>query len=246
MSDRVGGAAAEMDGEVWDLENLAAATGLCDWMFAQFSEAVRGCVLEVGAGIGTFSERLLEQGASDLLLVEPEAACMAVLEQRFGADERVELAADFLPDSPALKARPGSFDFALCQNVLEHIPDHQGAAGAIADALKPGGQIGVLVPAHPRLFGRLDEGYGHERRYTRETLLALLEGAGLNVNSILSFNLLGVPGWWVKNRFGSPGVDPRSLRVYERLLTVWRPLEQRLRPRVGLSLVALATKPSQL
>jgi SAM-dependent methyltransferase len=234
--------ADEAQGEVWDLESLAAASGLCDWMFAQFSSVVSGNVLEIGAGIGTFSERLLDHGAAKLLLVEPEPACMAVLERRFAADDRVELAQDLLPDSPALQARLGEFDFALCQNVLEHIPDHEAAVAAIADGLRPGGQIGVLVPAHPRLFGRLDRGYGHERRYTRETLLDLLEGAGLSVEDIHSFNLLGVPGWWVKSRVGSPSVDARSLRVYERLLKIWRPLEEKIHPPFGLSLIALAEK----
>ncbi len=244
MSKEPSAPAGEPLGEVWDLQNLAEATRLCGWMLDQFSGAIGGSVLEVGAGIGTFSERLLERGASDLLLIEPEPACMEVLERRFSGDERVELSQDILPDSPALLARPASFDFALCQNVLEHIREQEAAIGAIADALKPGGRIGVLVPAHPSLFGRLDRGYGHERRYTRESLRAVLEGSGLVVEDLHSFNLLGIPGWWVKNRVGSPGVDARSLRVYERLLRVWRPIEERLRPSVGLSVVAVARKPA--
>lgn len=231
------------DGEVWDLENLARATRLCDWMFDQFAGLVGDSALEIGAGIGTFSERLLESGASDVLLIEPEPACMAVLERRFSGDERVRLARDLLPGSPALRARPESFDFALCQNVLEHIADHDAAVAAIARGLRPGGRLGVLVPAHPSLYGRLDRGYGHERRYTRNGLRAVLEGAGLAVEDVRSFNLLGVPGWWVKNRIGSAGVDARSLRVYERLLRAWRPIEDRMRPRFGLSLVAVAVKP---
>jgi SAM-dependent methyltransferase len=232
-------------GEVWDLENLAAATGLCDWMFDQFAEAAAGNVVEIGAGIGTFSERLLDRGVSQLLLVEPEPACMAVLQQRFSADSRVELSQDMLPESPSLKSRASSVDFVLCQNVLEHIPDQDAAVGAMADGLRPGGTLGILVPAHPRLFGRLDRSYGHQRRYTREGLCGVLEGAGLEVEDIHSFNLLGVPGWWLKNRVGTPGVDARSLRIYERLLRGWRPIEERIEPGVGLSLVALARKPDR-
>jgi SAM-dependent methyltransferase len=243
MSEESPAPAEEALGEVWDLQNLANATGLCDWMLDQFSGAIAGSVLEVGAGIGTFSERLLQRGASELLLVEPEPACMAILERKFAADERVVLSQDTLPDSPALLARPASFDFALCQNVLEHIREQEAATGAIADALKPGGRIGILVPAHPALFGRLDRGYGHERRYTHESLRAVLERAGLVVEDLHSFNLLGVPGWWIKNRVGSPGVDARSLRIYERLLRFWRPIEERLRPKLGLSVVAVARKP---
>jgi len=232
------------DGELWDLENLAAATGLCDWMFDQFAELVHGSVLEIGSGIGTFSQRLLDAGATDALLIEPESDCMAVLERRFSGDERVALSTDLLPGSAALEARPEAFDFALCQNVLEHIPDDGAALAAVVAALKPGAKIGVLVPAHPSLFGRLDEGYGHQRRYTRESLLALIGDGGLVVDDVHFFNLLGVPGWWVKSRFGTPGIDTRSLRVYELLLRPWRPLEERLRPPAGLSLVALASKPA--
>jgi SAM-dependent methyltransferase len=235
----------EASGEVWDLENLAAAKGLCDWMFDQFAGAVSGNVVEIGAGIGTFSDRLLSAGAARLLLIEPETACMAVLEQRFSGDRRVDLSRDTLPASPALGARQSSVDFVLCQNVLEHIPRDDLAIAAIASSLRPGGRLGVLVPAHPRLFGRLDEGYGHQRRYTRETLSAVLEGAGLEVENVHSFNLLGVPGWWLKNRVGSPGVDARSLRVYEKLLRAWRPIEERIELPVGLSLVALARKPAR-
>jgi len=234
--------AAEL-GEVWDLENLAAAEGLCDWMFAQFSGLAAGSVIEAGTGIGTFSDRLLARDVSELLLVEPEPACMAVLRERFEGQPRVQLAAEVLPDSPAVRERAGSVDFVLCQNVLEHIPDDRVALGAIAAALKPGGRLGLLVPAHPRLYGRLDRGYGHERRYTRAVLRDAVEAAGLRVGELRSFNLLGVPGWWLKNRIGSPGVDRRSLRAYEVLLRAWRPLEERLRPHVGLSLIAIAEKP---
>jgi SAM-dependent methyltransferase len=236
--------ASPEDGELWDLENLAAATGLCDWMFDQFARLVHGYVLEIGAGIGTFSQRLLDAGATGALLIEPEADCMAFLERRFSADERVELSTDLLPDSAALQGRPEAFDFALCQNVLEHIPDDGAALAAVVDALKPGGGVGILVPAHPMLFGRLDEKYEHQRRYTRDSLQALLRSAGLAVEEIRFFNLLGVPGWWVKSRFGTPGIDSRSLRAYELLLRPWRPLEGILRPPAGLSLVALASKPA--
>jgi hypothetical protein len=38
-------------------------------------------------------------------------------------------------------------------------------------------------------------------------------------------------------------LDPRSLAVYEQLVRVARPLEDRLRPPWGLSLVAIGRKP---
>ena len=229
--------------ELWDLETLAQAHRLGDWMFEQFSGFVRGEAVEVGAGIGTFSERLLAAGAESLLLVEPEPACAGELRSRLGADPRVEVAEELLPESPALAARAGRADFVVCQNVLEHIDDDAGAVAAMAAALKPGGHMTLLVPAHPRLYNRLDRSYEHHRRYTRERLAGLVDGAGLELEALYSFNLLGVPGWWLQGFRQSPGIDLRSLRVYEALLRAWKPIERRVRLPWGLSMIAHATRP---
>ena len=232
-----------MSDDLWDLEALAAARGLGDWQFAQAAPYARGTVAEVGAGIGTFSDRLLAAGVERLLLVEPEPACVEHLRARFGADPRVSIADETLPHAPALAGLAGACDLVLCQNVLEHIADDGAALAAMGAALRPEGVVVVLVPAHPRLFGALDRAYCHERRYTRERLTRLAAETGLDVVSLVSFNALGIAGWWVKTRFSpQPRLDPASLRWYERLLRVWRPVEDRIRPRlrVGLSLVLVA------
>src|SRR5205814_5530541 len=111
--------------EIWDLQNLARARRLGDWMFSQFADLVRGRVAEVGAGIGTFSERLVGAGAQDLLLIEPEPGCADHLTARFANRAGVEIAAETVPGSIALQARSGSVVFILCQNVPEHVVYHR-------------------------------------------------------------------------------------------------------------------------
>ncbi len=232
--------------ELWDLENLRAARRLCDWMYQQFSGFVDGVVVEVGAGIGTFSERLLaHQSVTELVLVEPEDACIEILTDTFASDPRVTVVGETLPDSPALLSRAGEVDFLLCQNVLEHIEQEAPAVRAMAEALRPGGHLTLLVPAHPRLYGNLDRTYGHHRRYTRERLRGVVAGAGLEIVDLYSFNLLGVPGWWVNRLRRSPQISRRSLLAYEALLRVWQPIERRRRPPWGLSLIAHARKPTR-
>jgi SAM-dependent methyltransferase len=235
--------ASSGEDELWDLENLARARGLSAWMFEQFAPFVRGEVVEVGAGIGTFSQRLLEAGAQRLLLVEPAPACAAALRARFASDPRVEVAGEVLPGSPALRARAGRADFVLCQNVLEHIADDAAAIAAMGAALRPGGHLSVLVPAHPRLYNRLDRRFGHERRYTRERLARVVQEGGLEVEALYAFNLLGVAGWLASSLRRAPALTPASLRAYEALLPVWRPIERRLRPRWGLSWIVHARRP---
>jgi len=229
--------------DLWALRQLAGARRLQDWMFSVLGPSRPGPMLEIGAGIGTFSRLLLDAGAAPLVIVEPEEACAAELQRLFAGDGRVELAQDFLPQADAVRSRPGAFRYALAQNVLEHIEDDAGALTAVVDALEPGGELALLVPAHPFLYGRLDERFGHFRRYTRPRLRALVREAGAELTSLRSFNLLGVPGWWIAGRTRWLDIGEGSLRTYEALVRYWRPCEELLRPPIGLSLVARARKP---
>ncbi|HWQ01206.1 MAG TPA: class I SAM-dependent methyltransferase [Gaiellaceae bacterium] len=228
---------------LYDLAAFADARRLADWQFAQFERHVGPRTAEIGAGIGTFSERLLASGVEELLLIEPEEPSARILEARFGGDRRVRVVREGLPESPTLVRAPSSFDFLLCQNVLEHIEDDEAAVGAMAAALRPGGILGILVPGHPRLYGSVDAAYGHFRRYTTGAVAKVLTIAGLELLELRPFNLLGVPGWWVRSH-GATSIDRRSLVVYEAMLRLWRPIEDRIRPRWGLSVVALARKPA--
>jgi SAM-dependent methyltransferase len=228
---------------LWDLEELARARNLCDWMFEQFAPHVGPRTVEVGAGIGTFTHRLLMAGAEEVLVVEPEPACVSTLGRRLAGDTRVTVAVEQLPDAPTLASTRGEWDYVLCQNVLEHIEDDHAAMSAMAAGLRPGGRLTVLVPAHPRLYGALDRTFGHHRRYTRERLRDVVESAGLVITDLHAFNLLGVPGWWVKNRRGAGEIGSGALRAYEALLRAWRPVERRMRPPWGLSVIAHAQRP---
>ena len=86
-----------------ELENLAQARRYGAWLYDTFAAHVPGArVLEVGAGIGTFSGRMLDDGARELVLIEPEDRCADVLDERFGGDPR----GDGEPRSPARCAVP--------------------------------------------------------------------------------------------------------------------------------------------
>jgi SAM-dependent methyltransferase len=131
----------------------------------------------------------------------------------------------------------------ICQNVLEHIDDDAAAVNAMAGALAPGGRLVLLVPAHPRLYGRLDLAYGHHRRYTKERLRALAQGAGLDVGRLHFFNAAAAPGWWLtSHRGGRENIGDTSLNAFERLVPLLARIEERRRPPFGLSLVMHATR----
>jgi hypothetical protein len=53
-----------------------------------------------------------------------------------------------------------------------------------------------------------------------------------------------VPGWGFAGRTSKLSMTDRSLRLYDALVRFWRPVEELLRPPVGLSLEVRARKPS--
>lgn len=227
----------------WDLDNLAEAQRFVDWTASEVLTHARGRVAEVGSGIGTYSARMLERGADSLLCVEPDEACLGVLQSVFEDEPRVTIAAEKLPAAPTLEAHAGQLDAVVSQNVIEHIEDDVAAVRAMAAALRPGGVLSLQVPAHPSLYGALDRVYGHYRRYTRKSLTQVLEAAGLEVIELRSFNLLGVLGWLANRNRSAPRVSRGAIKVFEAMLSVWRPIEERLRPRFGLSLLVHARRP---
>src|SRR5919106_162271 len=105
--------------------------------------------------------------------------------------------------------------------------------------LRPAGRAVVLVPALPALFGSLDEELGHQRRYTREGLTSKMQKAGLRVQQLFYFNLVGTFGWWLNARVRKvPRIPVGQLRYFDKLVPILRTEDLMPLP-FGQSLVAV-------
>ena len=84
-------------------------------------------------------------------------------------------------DGTALPFADATFDWAFALDILEHLDEDGRAARELHRVLRPGGRLLITVPAFPALWGTQDDVSHHRRRYTRPTLLALVRGAGFDV-----------------------------------------------------------------
>ncbi|HET7349643.1 MAG TPA: class I SAM-dependent methyltransferase [Marmoricola sp.] len=73
------------------------------------------------------------------------------------------------------------FDVVSAFDVVEHCEDDALAVAELARVLRPGGRLLLSVPAYQWAWSDHDVRAGHHRRYTRDRLHRLVEGAGLPV-----------------------------------------------------------------
>lgn len=220
------------------LHAIAGARHYNNWLFSRAEPYLGRSVLDVGAGIGTFTERAADAGA-EVTALEPEFGALLREQLR----DRPEVT---VLDEP-LEAHEGAgeFDSILCFNVLEHVPDDEQALRRLLNELRPGGRLLLLVPAHQFLYGGFDHAAGHVRRYDRAPLRARLTQAGFELDELRHVNPVGALGWLVRIRLRRGGEWPAaSFRTFDRLVPVLRHLD-RLRLPFGLSLWAVARRPGQ-
>jgi len=82
---------------------------------------------------------------------------------------------------------------AAILGVIEHIDEDVAGMRALAGKLKPGGKMLITVPAFPWMWSAHDVVNHHKRRYTRRTLRALVDDAGLKLEMMSWFNSLPFP-----------------------------------------------------
>lgn len=180
---------------------LPGAQNYHKWLFSVFAEYIRGSVLEIGMGYGQYTPWIAQK--SDRLTcvdIDPSVlGAIPVSDAITIEGKQADLGAN---DFPATLGQ--GFDTVICLNVLEHINDDKNAVKNIFTVLSPGGRAFILVPAHQCLYGPLDKLAGHVKRYSRETLQALVEQSGLKVEKSGYLNPIGGAGWWLNAKLCKP------------------------------------------
>jgi len=146
--------------------------------------------LDVGCGLGFFSEALLALGA-DVTATDLAPSLVQAVKERLTCSAEVA-------DALALEAQfgPASFDIVISSECIEHTPDPSAAIRQMCRVLKPGGHLALSTPnlvwypvvaAASRLRLRPFDGlenfstFGSIRRVLKEEGLTVLSEEGLHL-----------------------------------------------------------------
>lgn len=203
-------------------------------------------VLDIGCGSGGLLSLLHEQGHS-VCGIEPNAELVGLANRLHPELQVVQ------GTGTDLDRVVGQFDAITIIDVLEHIDDDSDQLSRIWDRLVPGGQLTVLVPAFPVLYGERDRNNGHFRRYTSRELTSKLRETGFEPLRQRYWNALGFFPYFVSERLlhRELNTELRTNRPQNwwrrkmiRLLHGWfREVENRVSFGFGLSFLCIAEKP---
>lgn len=223
------------------LNNLTGTPQYVAWETALIRPHLGDRVVELGAGIGNMSGRLMGKKI-DYYACECEPVYLEALRNRFLKTPSVHVL-EVDPDRPENFAQiPAGIDTALIAHVLESSVDPQAVITELARKLAPGGRIVLLAPHGKALYGTLDKELGHARRFEKQEIRQMLIAAGLAPEHVQTFNRMGALAWWVNSRIlGSRQISRITLKFFDKTVWLWRLLD-RILPLPGLTLMVVAKK----
>jgi len=118
---------------------------------------IKNDLLEVGAGIGSFTENY-KNNLKNITLTELDKQNIKRLKKRFKGS-KIKIKAELT------SKLNGKFNSILYMNVLEHIKNDKKEINISLSKLNKKGYLIILVPAHNELYTKFDKEIGHFRRY---------------------------------------------------------------------------------
>lgn len=212
-----------------------------EWVFKKIKPYIGQNTLELGSGVGTFSN-LFAKESKHLLISDINDDNINILKQKFIGNRRITIKKlDAAKVNEHVDAE--SFDTVIAVNMLEHIENDVSVLSGVYKVLTKHGKLILLLPAHKWLYGTLDKEIGHYRRYSKDELQQKLTQSGYLIDKIEFINMFSTFGWYLNFKILKKKIMPPSmLGIVDLLIPVFQIFENLIKPPFGLSLFVVAKK----
>jgi SAM-dependent methyltransferase len=220
------------------LEAMSQAVWYNDWIVSFIKKYLQGSILEVGFGLGNFTNKLSKFGGVWAIDLEQEYV------KKMNGMKKRNIVYGF-GDIEKGKYFFGRkvFETIICFNVLEHIGSDEKAIENIYNLNKNNGYFVSIVPAHKILYSKLDKEIGHFRRYGIAQYSKKLTDQGFKIIDVRYFNWWGFFGWLIFVKLmGKKQMPLTPVKIFDKLGSVFLWLEKIIKPPFGLSVLAIAKK----
>lgn len=222
------------------LDAISGAHNFNRWMYDTIEPYCNGEILEIGSGLGNISKYFFENNQK-IFLSDIRDNYISFLQNKFNLiDSRVfklNIADEnFENNYPQLLYK---FDSVFCLNVVEHIENDKLAMKNILKMLKPSGLAVILVPAHQKLFNKIDTSLQHFKRYTKKTLTNIVS-KDATIQKTFYFNAMGIPAWFIGGKlFQQDSIHKGEMKLYDMFVPIWKILDKLSFNKIGLSVIII-------
>lgn len=227
-----------------NLEILAHSYNFNNWLYQEIISGLKGDILEVGSGIGTFSEKMIHDFPdSKITLTDISDSYVNKLQKKFSNDRISVCKLDLNQKSHYENIGYEKFNSIIAINVLEHVQNDEYALSQLYQMLKKNGVLILLVPLHKFLFNVIDEKVGHFRRYSEKDLKFKIKKTQFTIDKMFCFNLIGIIGWYINGNLAkSSSVNSTAIKILDKLTPILKISERIIGKKIGLSLICFLRK----
>ncbi len=167
---------------------------------------IKGDVLEVGAGCGSFTRNYFKKELKSITLTETDEKNISSLKKNYSSREDIKVL-----NFPINKVE-GKFDSILYFHVLEHIKEDEKEIQEATRKLNFGGHLIIMAPAHPKIYGNLDKAVGHFRRYEKKFFENKFDD--LELINLKFLDAIGYILYFLNKIFFSKETFPSSFKIF--------------------------------
>ena len=188
-----------------ELENFDKAHIWRKYIYYIIKRYLNGNILEVGAGIGSFT-KLYEDQHQNITLSESDKDFCDLLNDKFKNKNNIKITNQFI------KEINQKFETIIYLNVLEHIEDDIAEVKMAYEKLEKNGHLIILVPAHQKIYSKFDEAVGHFRRYEIDFFKDRL--SMFNSIKLIQLDCCGYLLYHLNNLIFKKDVYPSKLKIF--------------------------------
>tara|TARA_B110000211_G_scaffold233693_1_gene300635 strand:- start:2595 stop:3284 length:690 start_codon:yes stop_codon:yes gene_type:complete len=167
---------------------------------------MKGSVLEVGAGCGSFTRNYINSEISSITLTEVDNKNILDLREKFKSNQKIKITKD------NIYSINQKFDVIVYLHVLEHIKNDEEEIKEAAKKLNKDGTLIIMVPAHQKIFSNLDSAVGHFRRYEMDFFNKKFDH--LEISSAKFLDSMGYFLYYLNKLFFKKEVYPSKLKIF--------------------------------
>ncbi len=195
-----------MDYPGLELENFDKATIWRKYIYSLIKKYINSNVLEVGAGIGSFTKNY-QKKIENIVLSETDKSNYSLLIEKFKNNKNIKVINSFT------NKIENNFKTILYLNVLEHIEKDIEEINDALQKLDKGGHLIILVPAHNKLYSKFDKAIGHIKRYDISFFKSLkLENS--KIIDLYYLDSLGYFLYFLNNIFFKEETYPSKFKIF--------------------------------